>query len=151
VFLFLRYPQDLGGVNAAGQMMNDKTIESVAVITKLTRVMLLGPYLLLLARFVNKGSVASKVTGGKSSFPWFAMAFVLTSCINSTAMVPQTAKFGAKYSPEFILLSITALGVETNLSKVKAAGAKPFILAAVLCCHLIISGYFVTKQAMAWF
>ena len=100
-----------------------------AVITKLARVMLLGPYLLLLARFVNKDPATSKKVTG-SSFPWFVVAFVAASFINSTQAIPETAKFLREYSASFILLSITALGVETNLSKVRAAGAKPFLLAA---------------------
>jgi uncharacterized membrane protein YadS len=38
-----------------------------------------------------------------------------------------------------------ALGVSTNVSKVKAAGIKPVLLAGILCAHLIISGFFITK------
>ena len=50
-------------------MMNDE-IASAAVITKLARVMLLGPYLVILSKFTQRSDK------GKTNIamPWFAVA-----------------------------------------------------------------------------
>ncbi|MFS6554597.1 putative sulfate exporter family transporter, partial [Parabacteroides distasonis] len=44
-----------------------------------------------------------------------------------------------------LTMAMTALGAETSIDKFKKAGAKPFILAALLFCWLIGSGYIMTK------
>jgi uncharacterized membrane protein YadS len=63
--------------------MNDE-IASAAVITKLARVMLLGPYLVILSKFTQRSDK------GKTNIamPWFAVAFVLVAGINSMAIIP---------------------------------------------------------------
>ena len=42
-------------------------------------------------------------------------------------------------------MAMTALGAETSIEKFKKAGAKPFILAAVLFVWLIGGGYVMAK------
>jgi uncharacterized membrane protein YadS len=67
----------------AGKMMNDE-IASAAVITKLARVMMLGPYLVILSRFTQRSDKGK----AKIAIPWFAIAFVVVAGINSLAIVP---------------------------------------------------------------
>jgi uncharacterized membrane protein YadS len=40
---------------------------------------------------------------------------------------------------------MTALGTETSFEKFKQAGAKPFILAALIYVWLLVGGYFLAK------
>ena len=42
-------------------------------------------------------------------------------------------------------MAMTALGAETSIEKLKKAGAKPFVLAAVLFVWLIGGGYCMAK------
>jgi uncharacterized membrane protein YadS len=39
---------------------------------------------------------------------------------------------------------MAALGIETNLNKIKNAGLKPIYLATLLFVWLLVGGYFVT-------
>jgi uncharacterized membrane protein YadS len=41
-------------------------------------------------------------------------------------------------------MAMTALGIETNLSKVKGVGLTPIYLAAGLFLWLVVGGYFFT-------
>lgn len=137
--------QDMGGVISAGNMMNEE-IAAAAVITKLARVMLLGPYLIILASFtVKSGKGKTKI-----NIPWYAVAFVVTVGINSLAIVPAPyVKTCTKSSGVMMLLAMVALGAGTNVQKVKAAGIKPVVLAGILCLHLMVSGFFITQQTVA--
>jgi uncharacterized membrane protein YadS len=42
-------------------------------------------------------------------------------------------------------MAMTALGAETNFEKFKQAGAKPFLLAAILYIWLLGGGYLLVK------
>ena len=44
-----------------------------------------------------------------------------------------------------LTMAMTALGAETSFDKFKQAGAKPFVLAAVLYVWLLVGGYFIAK------
>lgn len=44
-----------------------------------------------------------------------------------------------------LTMAMCALGAETSFDKFRAAGAKPFILAAILFAWLLFGGYFLAK------
>lgn len=44
-----------------------------------------------------------------------------------------------------VLLAMTALGAETSIDKFRQAGAKPFILAAILFIWLMGGGYLLAR------
>ena len=44
-----------------------------------------------------------------------------------------------------LTMAMTALGTETSIEKFKKAGAKPFVLAAVLYIWLLGGGYLLAK------
>ena len=44
-----------------------------------------------------------------------------------------------------LTMAMTALGAETSIDKFRQAGAKPFLLAALLFVWLLVGGYLLTK------
>ena len=46
---------------------------------------------------------------------------------------------------------MTALGAETSIEKFKKAGAKPFVLAAILFAWLLGGGYMLAKFVVPMF
>ncbi len=48
-------------------------------------------------------------------------------------------------------MAMVALGAETSIDKFKKAGAKPFILAAILFVWLIFGGWFLAKHLAPMF
>ena len=57
-----------------------------------------------------------------------------------------------EYIDTFLLtMAMTALGTDTSYDKFKAAGAKPFLLAALLFVWLLVGGYFLALYIPALF
>lgn len=151
----------------AGNAMGDE-IANVAIITKMIRVMLLVPVLLILGwwaaasarrRFkaASPGERAqngdndcagstAKTGKGKVQVPWFAFGFLLVIGFNSLDLLPAPVVSWINDFDTFLLtMAMAALGAETSFDKFKQAGAKPFVLATILYVWLLFGGYLITK------
>lgn len=145
----------------AGNAMGDE-IANVAIITKMIRVMLLVPVLLILgwwaaatARKRLKAASAgesdnadgtAKSGKGKVQVPWFAFGFLLVIGFNSLDLLPAPVVGWINDFDTFLLtMAMAALGAETSFDKFKQAGAKPFVLATILYVWLLFGGYLLTK------
>ena len=130
-----------------------------ATITKMIRVMMLAPVLLIMSYIiarVRRARHTNVAADGKSkiSVPWFAFGFLLVIAINSLlqsfTFIPadiMTAGISAINSFDNFLLTMamTALGAETSIDKFKQAGAKPFYLAGIIYLWLLFGGYALCK------
>ena len=139
----------VGAGNAMGKEISDS-----AIIVKMIRVMLLAPVLLImsfaLARRAVKAVQGDKNTTatqrGKITIPWFAFGFLAIIGFNSFDWLPVPVVDGINSLDTFMLtMAMTALGAETNFEKFKQAGAKPFLLAAILYIWLLGGGYLLVK------
>ena len=149
---------EVAHVAGAGNAMDPTDalgIAGTATITKMIRVMMLAPVLVVmgfvLGRRKSSGAGREK---SKIAVPWFAFGFIGIICLNSLLQylfgvesVREIPLNGAiEYADTFLLtMAMTALGTETNLAKFKQAGAKPFVLAGLLYVWLLVGGYYVTK------
>lgn len=150
---------EVAHVAGAGNAMDPTDtlgIAGTATITKMIRVMMLAPVLIIMG-FVLAGR--RKKDGGKKekskiTVPWFAFGFIGVICLNSLLQylfgvetvreIPLNGTI--EYVDTFMLtMAMTALGTETNLAKFKQAGAKPFVLAGLLYVWLLVGGYYITK------
>lgn len=135
----------VGAGNAMGQ-----EIAGIAIIVKMIRVMMLVPVLLVIAFFVAH-SVRQRAEGGlsgksKITIPWFAVMFLVVIGLNSLSLLPEAVVSSINTLDTFLLtMAMTALGAETSIDKFKKAGAKPFILAALIYVWLIGGGYAMTR------
>lgn len=135
----------VGAGNAMGQ-----EIAGIAIIVKMIRVMMLVPVLLVIAFFVAH-SVRQRAEGGRSgkskiTIPWFAVMFLVVIGLNSLSLLPEAVVSSINTLDTFLLtMAMTALGAETSIDKFKKAGAKPFILAALIYVWLIGGGYAMTR------
>lgn len=150
---------EVAHVAGAGNAMDPTDVLGIAgtaTITKMIRVMLLAPVLVVMGfvlarRRRREGEAAGQ---GPIAVPWFAFGFIAVIGLNSLLQY----LFGAQtvrdiplngtieYVDTFLLtMAMTALGTETNLAKFRQAGAKPFLLAGLLYLWLVVGGYFVTK------
>lgn len=112
-----------------------------AVVVKMTRVMLLTPFLLIMGIMVNRQKETPKIT---SLIPWFAVGFMGVVGLNSLALLPETYVTSINTFDTFILtMAMTALGMNTQVDKFKTAGLKPLILASILFVWLAIVAYIV--------
>lgn len=120
-------------------------ITTTAVIAKMTRVMMLAPVLILLGIFWSRSSTMlsgnDATRMAKITIPWFAVGFIAVAGFNSLHWLPSDIVGAINNFGTFLLtIAMTALGMETNMSKLKGVGLKPFYLAALLFVWLIVSG-----------
>ena len=130
-------------VAAAGAI--DSAASDTAVIVKMTRVMLIAPMLLVLGLFLAKLRSNITHTRTKLVVPWFAVLFIIVAGFNSLDLLPVSVVSGINYIDTFLLtMAMTALGMETHLSKFKQAGLRPVLLAFILFVWLVVAGYIIT-------
>ncbi len=150
---------EVAHVAGAGNAMDPTDalgIAGTATITKMIRVMLLAPVLVVMSLVL--AHLRSLAPGDKKknkiTIPWFAFGFIAVIAINTLLQalfeaptVKDIPLNGAiEYLDTFLLtMAMTALGADTSIDKFKAAGAKPFVLAFMLFIWLVFGGYFLTK------
>lgn len=156
---------EVAHVAGAGNAMDPTDalgIAGTATITKMIRVMLLAPVLVIMSfvlsgRRKTAGAVKEK---RKITIPWFAFAFIGVIGLNTLLQylcgaqtVRQIPLNGTiEYIDTFLLtMAMTALGTETSIDKFRQAGAKPFLLAGMLYLWLVGGGYLVTKYVLQLF
>lgn len=137
----------VGAGNAMGQ-----GVSNTAIIVKMIRVMMLVPALLVIswtvARNLTKRDAAEQAKG-KITIPWFAILFLVVIGFNSFNLLPVALVEWINQFDTFLLtMAMTALGAETSFDKFKKAGAKPFLLAAILFVWLIGGGYCLAKYVV---
>ena len=129
-------------------------IADSATITKMIRVILLAPVLLILSFLLSK-SKATGDTKTRITIPWFAVLFLVVIGINSalqifiSAEIMNPIKSSISTIDTFLLtMAMTALGADTGFDKFKKAGVKPFYLAAMLYVWLVGGGYLIARYLL---
>ncbi len=148
---------EVAHVAGAGNAMDPTDalgIAGTATITKMIRVIMLAPALLIMALCLNHRNNNNN-NKTKIAIPWFAFAFIVVICIN-TLLQQLTGATSVKAIPlnstieladTFMLtMAMTALGADTTIDKFKAAGPKPFLLATMLYIWLVAGGYIIVKM-----
>ncbi|WP_201582046.1 YeiH family protein [Psychrobacter glacincola] len=137
---------EVAQVVVAGNAVSPK-VGDTAVVTKMIRVMMLAPFLLILSFALTKGSSDN---GKKPSFinrvqqvkvPWFAFIFIAIVLLHT--WVPMTASFERSMvilDDVLLTMAMFALGLTTHLGAIKQAGVKPLILGAIMFAWLLIGG-----------
>jgi uncharacterized integral membrane protein (TIGR00698 family) len=109
-------------------------------IAKLTRVMMLAPLVLalgLLARRRNEGA-----SGGGAPIPWFVFGFIAMVGVASLGIVPEAAEPWHRGLTQFLLaMALAAMGLETDIRKLAAEGARPALLGAVSWLFIVVLGF----------
>ena len=137
---------EVAQVVVAGNAINTE-VGNTAVVTKMIRVMMLAPFLLILSFALTK---TSNDNDEKPSFisrvqqvkvPWFAFLFILVVLLHT--WVPMTANFEQSMvmlDDVLLTMAMFALGLTTHMSAIKQAGIKPLILGAIMFTWLIVGG-----------
>lgn len=131
---------EVAQVVAVGSAIGPETADA-AVVVKLTRVLMLVPVLLLLGwREARAGGQRAMVV------PWFALGFLGVVALNSVVTIPAAAK-SALLALDTLLLAtaMAALGMETRLSRLRALGPRPLLLAGMLFLWLCGGGYVLVR------
>jgi uncharacterized membrane protein YadS len=72
--------------------------------------------------------------------PWFLLGFLALVGINSVVAIPADLKEGAAVATTFLLcVALAAMGLETDVGKLRAKGLRPLLLGAA--ASLFIAGF----------
>ena len=137
---------EVAQVVVAGNAVNAE-IGNTAVVTKMIRVMMLAPFLLILSYALTKSggnngeklSVMSRLK--QVQVPWFAFIFILIVLLHTWLTLSETFELAMiRFDNILLTMAMFALGLTTHLSAIKQAGSKPLILAAMMFVWLILGG-----------
>ncbi|NPA51556.1 MAG: YeiH family protein [Aquificae bacterium] len=121
---------------------------NTATIAKLTRVMMLAPLLIALSFYLAKkhATHGAGVTLRDIPIPWFVFGFIAMVLVNSTHMIPSSLVSKINVVDSFLLtVAMGAMGIETNINKIKGVGMKPIYSAFIIFLFLFFGGILVVK------
>lgn len=123
-------------------------VGNTAVVTKMIRVMMLAPFLLILSFALTKSedenndeklSLIARVK--QVNVPWFAFIFIVIVILHT--WIPMSESFVQNMvilDDVLLTMAMFALGLTTHLSAIRQAGVKPLILGALIFAWLIVGG-----------
>ncbi|QTL41276.1 YeiH family putative sulfate export transporter [Xenorhabdus budapestensis] len=124
--------------------------ENTAVISKMIRVMMLAPFLLLLSGYISRTEAKNCANDhGKASItiPWFAVFFIVTAGFNSLQLLPASiVSYIIIVDTIMLTMAMVALGLTTHVSAIRQAGTKPILLAFLLFIWLMVGGLIINKS-----
>lgn len=134
---------------AAAGSGGEKTIE-IALIMKLSRVLLLAPVALLIGIYFQKKNNLGQ-SKAKLPIPWFMLGFIIASGIGTMV----TKQYGSGVKPIvdnivsvayiFLGMAMCALGISVNFEVIKKRGSKIFIAASIGSILLFVLAYISAK------
>lgn len=123
---------DVAQAAGAGYLVSE-TAGDVATLTKLLRVALLAPLVLLLGWLLRRGE------SGRADLPLFLLGFLALFGLNSFGWLPAGLRDGlVAASNACLLVTMAALGMRTRLSELLAQGWRPMLLLVVLSVGLLL-------------
>lgn len=146
---------DTSSVVAAGYAFSE-VAGDFATMVKLTRTLSIIPTVLIFS-IINAHIKAKNSNGITTShnkvkitslFPWFILAFLGLSLINSLGLFSITVSIGLKSISKFLMVSsLAAIGMSTDFKEMKKAGINPmihgFIISALVVVVAIMVEYFM--------
>lgn len=130
---------EVAQVVAAGKAINAE-VADIAVTTKMIRVMMLAPFLLLLSFWLAR---RGKADGEAKTLviPWFAVAFIGVVLFNSLHLLPLNLVSALIEIDTWLLaMAMASLGLTTRFAALRQAGSKPLLLGALLMLWLVAGG-----------
>ena len=111
-------------------------------VAKLTRVAMLAPVVIALGLLASRrhSHRAPGAARKGAPIPYFVLGFIALVIVNSLVTVPPAAKSWLVPGTTFLLsLALAAMGLETDLRKLRAKGLRPLLLGAL--AWLFIAGF----------
>ena len=128
---------DTSSVVAAGYSYSNEA-GNFATIVKLTRALMIVPITLALAVFTARKNSNHTPFSIIKVFPWFILGFLVTSILSTTGFIsPAICKVLAQTGKFFIIMALTAIGLNTHLKQLINNGMRPILLG--LSCWLAVA------------
>jgi len=136
---------EVAGVVAAGNAMSP-AVASAALLTKLVRVLLLAPFLVVVSRMAQSDGSTSTI-----QTPWFAVAFFVVSVLSSFSHAPPwLVDRASTLSTWSTALAMVGLGLESDANAIRRMGWRPMLLASLLFAYLVGGGLMAVRLILHW-
>lgn len=100
----------------------------MSTVVKLIRVSALLPVIILISFFYGRDKTSSNSVSWNTYFPPFMIAFFVFALINFLNVLPEAAvETGVRLSEFFLVVSLVAIGINTNIRDIVTVGIKPMI------------------------
>ena len=130
-------------------MFNDDTALNYATIVKLTRTLAIIPITLVLG--IAKSKENAKKVSILKTFPTFVLFFLLASVLTSLLPLPTSFLSAMKFlSKFFIIMAMTAIGLNTDIKKLISQGGKAIIEGGLCWIGIIFVSLFMQKLLHIW-
>ncbi len=127
---------------------------STAVIAKMVRVLMLAPFLVVLAAWLRARRLHEPGAGHSGSaarVPPFAFAFIAVVLLNSCGWLSAALVARLNRLDTFLLaMAMGALGLATHFGTLRRAGGRPLMLAVLLFAWLVIGGATINHVVTLW-
>jgi uncharacterized integral membrane protein (TIGR00698 family) len=115
----------------AASFQDGKVSGQIGTISKLSRVMLLAPVVVVLGVIDARRPESGKFDIRRVSIPWFVLGFVALVGLNSAFHIPAALKADVGVTDQLLLAaSMAAMGLEADFKKLYKMGYKPLALGA---------------------
>jgi len=136
---------EVAQVVAAGFQRGEAAGEA-ATVAKLSRVMMLAPLILSLAALARS---RGQEGGATVPMPWFVFGFIAMMLIASVVPLHGEVRSQIVTTTSFMLsMALAAMGLETDLRKLKAKGLRPLALGAMSTAFIAIFSLTLIKTAL---
>ena len=127
---------EVAQVTASAFQLGDEAGQA-GTVTKLIRVMLLAPLVLVMMGLARRSGEATK---GRAPMPWFVFGFLGVIALNSVLPVTQGMRDMASSTATLCLATgLAAMGLQISLGAIRARGWRPLALAALSC--VFVAGF----------
>lgn len=119
-----------------------------ATVSKLARVLMLAPLILLMGLWAHRLSTRVDTARGRAPMPWFVFGFLAMVLLAGTGWITPGLRTGASLVTQALLaFALAAVGLETDLRKLIAQGWRPLALGAAATAFIASSTLALT---LAW-
>lgn len=133
---------EVAQVLAAGEAAGSASAE-IAMIVKMTRVLLLAPILILVGIYFNK-TAQDEHSRLPIYIPWFVFGFIICIGINSLKLIsPLHTQWIQLFDLFLLTTAMCALGLNTQFKSLAQLGLKPFYLGGLLWIWLMVSTFVI--------
>lgn len=134
---------DVAQAAGAGYLISE-TAGDIATLTKLLRVAVLVPLVILL------GLIFRQRESNATPLPWFLLGFLTLFALNSLGLLSENLRqMLMTLSHACLLLTMAALGMRTRLGELIGQGWKPMLLLVMLSSGLLVSAMLILALASA--
>jgi len=141
---------EVAQVVAAGFARGEASGE-FATVTKLARVLMLAPLVLLMGLWAHRLSSRSDAGSGRAPMPWFVFGFLGMVLLAGTGWIEAEWRSSANLVTQALLaFALAAVGLETDLRKLIAQGWRPLALGATATLFIAGSTLLLTLFWQGW-